>query len=210
MKVLLLKDVYNLGRAGDVKNVADGYGRNYLLPQGLAVMATEGAVKQAERIRKAAAAERARLNEELSSVAQVLEGLEMAFAVKAGETGKLYGSVTTQMIAERIEAETGALVEKRHIDSQPLRALGVHQVAVRLTMDLVPEITVLVHREGEPPESAYAIEEEQEQEAPSEVFADLREELEEAGEAEADLLETQEESAAVEPELEAELDQDLE
>lgn len=209
MKVLLLKDVYKLGRAGEVKNVADGYGRNYLLPQGLATMATPGAMKQAERIMKAAAAERARLNEELGSVAEVLEGLEMAFPVKAGETGKLYGSVTTQMIAEAIEAETGAVVAKRQIDSEPIRSLGVHQISVRLTMDLVPEVTVLVHREGEPPESAYEIEEEEEEETPAEVFAELREELEAEGE-----LAVEQDQEAEEPEeqrdLAAELDQDLE
>lgn len=209
MKVLLLKDVYKLGRAGEVKTVADGYGRNYLLPQGLAVMATQGAMKQAERIKKAGAAERVRLNEELSSVAEVLEGLEIAFPVKAGETGKLYGSVTTQMIAEAIEAQTGALVEKRQIDSEPLRSLGVHQIAVRLTMDLVPELTVLVHREGEPAESAYEIEEEEDQEAPAEVFAELRDELEAEGELPIEAEEVQEEEDD-QPELEAELDQDLE
>lgn len=212
MKVLLLKDVYKLGRAGDVKNVADGYGRNYLLPQGLATMATPGAMKQAERIRKTAAAERARLNEELGSVAEVLEGLEMAFPVKAGETGKLYGSVTTQMIAEAIEAETGAIVEKRQIDSEPIRSLGVHQISVRLTMDLVPEVTVLVHREGEPPESAYEIEEEEEQETPAEVFAELREELEAEGKLAIEQDEEADESEELEEQLDlaAELDQDLE
>lgn len=212
MKVMLLKDVYKLGRAGEVKNVADGYGRNYLLPQGLATMATAGALKQAERIQKAAAAERARLNEELGSVAEVLEGLEMAFPVKAGETGKLYGSVTTQMIADTIEAETGALVEKRQIDSEPIRSLGVHQISVRLTMDLVPEVTVLVHREGEPPESAYEIEEEEEEETPAEVFAELREELEAEGELpiEQDGEAEEPEEPEEQPDLAAELDQDLE
>lgn len=212
MKVMLLKDVYKLGRAGEVKNVADGYGRNYLLPQGLATMATAGALKQAERIQKAAAAERARLNEELSSVAEVLEGLEMAFPVKAGETGKLYGSVTTQMIADTIEAETGALVEKRQIDSEPIRSLGVHQISVRLTMDLVPEVTVLVHREGEPPESAYEIEEEEEEETPAEVFAELREELEAEGDLpiEQDGEAEEPEEPEEQPDLAAELDQDLE
>lgn len=226
MKILLLKDVYKLGRAGDVKNVADGYGRNYLLPQGLAVMASEGAIKQADRIQKAAAAERARLNEELSSVAEVLEGLEMAFPVKAGETGKLYGSVTTQMIADSIEAETGAIVEKRQIDSEPIRALGVHEISVRLTIDLVPQVTVLVHREGEPAESAYEIVQEEEQEAPTEAFADLREELQaedtttvEGGEmvdeeSPAELVDEPIQEIVDQPEklpdLEAEFDQDLE
>lgn len=183
MKVLLLKDVYKLGRAGEVKRVADGYGRNYLLPQGLAVMATQGALKQAERIRKTAELERARLNEELSSVAEVLQDLTLAFPMKAGETGKLYGSVTTTMIADEIQAETGIEVDKRDIDAEPIKTLGVHQVAVRLTIDLVPEFTVLVHREGEPPESAYELEEEEAVEEETESFAELKEELDAEAEA---------------------------
>lgn len=183
MKVLLLKDVYKLGRAGEVKRVADGYGRNYLLPQGLAVMATPGAMKQADRIRKTAELERARLNEELSSVAEVLQDLTLAFPMKAGETGKLYGSVTTTMIADEIQAETEIEVDKRDIDAEPIKTLGVHQVAVRLTIDLVPEFTVLVHREGEPPESAYELEEEEVAEEEIESFAELKEELDAEAEA---------------------------
>jgi large subunit ribosomal protein L9 len=179
MKVILLKDVYKLGAAGDVKRVADGYGRNYLLPQGLAAMASPGMLKQAERIRKKAAEERSRLNQELSAVAERLAGLKLTFAVKAGETGKLYGSITTAMIAEAIEAETGADIQRGQIDSQPVKTIGVHEVPVRLTIDLIPEVTVIVHREGEPPESAYELEEVPEVEAEaSGTFVDLQAELE--------------------------------
>lgn len=202
MKVLLLKDVYKLGRAGEVKKVAAGFGRNYLIPQGLATKATEGALKQAERIKKRAAEERTRLNQELSAIAEQLEGLKLSYAVKAGETGKLYGSITTTMIADSIEEETGAKVERRDIDSQPLKTLGVHNVPVRLTIDLIPEITVLVHREGEPPESAYAVEEEEELEAETAgQFVDLQEELaEEEAVAEAEAAEMDAEMAAIEEE----------
>lgn len=178
MKVLLLKDVYKLGRAGEVKKVAAGYGRNYLLPQGLAVMATPGALRQADRIRTTAAEERSRLNEELGSLAATLEELVLAFPMKAGETGRLYGSVTTMMVAEAIAAETGTEIDKRDIDSEPIKSLGVHKAGVRLTIDLVPEVTVLVHREGEPAESAYEIEAEEAEEVAAEAFADLRDELE--------------------------------
>ncbi len=157
MKVLLLKDVYKLGRAGEVKQVADGYGRNYLIPQGLAVLATPGALKQAERIRRKAEEERARLNQELGAVAEKLNGLTLTFPVKAGETGRLYGSVTRAMIAEAIREAVGVEVDRRDIDAEPIKTLGVHKVAVRLTIDLVPEVTLLVHREGEPPETAYEI-----------------------------------------------------
>ena len=192
MKVMLLKDVYKLGRAGDVKKVADGYGRNYLLPQGLAVLATAGALKASERIRTAAGAERARLNEELGALAEKLAGLTLSFPARAGETGKLYGSVTTAQIAEAIQSASGAQLDKRQIDSQPIKVLGVHPVRVRLTVDLIPEITVLVHREGEAPESAYEIEKAAAERA--EAFAELQKSLE-AEEAE----EKEEEAGTSEP-----------
>lgn len=154
MKILLLKDVYKLGRAGDVKKVADGYGRNYLIPQGLAVLATAGAVKQAERIRTEASARRLELNQEMSGVAEKLEGVLLTFPARASETGKLYGSVTTQMIAEALSDKAGVEISRRQIDSQPLRNLGEHTVPVRLTVDLIPEVKVVVHREGESLDSA--------------------------------------------------------
>lgn len=178
MKVLLLKDVYKLGRAGDVKKVADGYARNYLIPQGLAVLATPGALKQVEYIQRTAAAQRDRLNQELSSVADRLQGVRLIFPAKAGETGKLYGSITTGMIAEAIQRETGAQVERKQVDSQPIKTLGVHTVRVRLTVDLVPEVTVLVHREGEAPESAYAEAEKAAAAARAGEFAELEAALE--------------------------------
>lgn len=149
MKVLLIKDVYKLGRAGDVKKVADGYGRNYLIPQGLAVLATEGALKQAERIRQKAAEARALLNQEMSAVAEKLSRLRLTFSARAGETGKLYGSITAQDIANQIESKIGFKVKRQQIDMEPLRALGEHTVRVRLTMDLVPEVKVYIYREGE-------------------------------------------------------------
>ncbi len=149
MKVLLLKDVYKLGRAGDVKRVADGYGRNFLIPQGLATLATPGALKQAEHIRTEAAASRAILNKEMSGVAEQLSKVTLTFAAKAGETGKLYGSITPQMIVDAIKEKTGFEVNRRQLDSQPIRVLGEHKVHIRLTMDLVPVVNVIVHREGE-------------------------------------------------------------
>ena len=149
MKVMLIKDVYKLGRAGEVKRVADGYGRNYLLPQGLAVLATPGALKQSERIKVQATVQRDALNEEMSVVAEQLTGVVLTFSAKASETGKLYGSVTTQMIADSLSEKTGVEINKRHVDSQPLRAVGEHQVQVRLTVDLVPEVKVIIYGEGE-------------------------------------------------------------
>lgn len=149
MKVLLIKDVYKLGRAGDVKRVATGYGRNFLLPKGLAVLATPNALKQVEAIRADAAVQRDALNKEMGSVAEVLEGKVFTFASKAGETGKLYGSITTQMIADAIQTKHGIEIDRHQIEVMPIRMLGEHKAQIRLTVDLVPEITVIVHREGE-------------------------------------------------------------
>jgi large subunit ribosomal protein L9 len=149
MKVLLLKDVYNLGRAGDIKKVADGYGRNFLMPKGLAVLATAGALKQADRIRIKAAEQRTALNEELGGLAAQVEALRLVFPAKAGETDKLYGSITNQQVADAVAKETGYNIKKQQLEVQPIRTLGEHIVAARLTMDLVPEFTVLVYREGE-------------------------------------------------------------
>ncbi len=154
MKVLLLKDVYKLGRAGDVKRVADGYGRNYLLPQGMAVLATAEALKGAERIRENANVQRAIVNQEMDAVAKQISGLTLTFAARASETGKLYGSVTTQMIADAIKAKSGVEIARRQIDSQPLRMLGEYKVRIRLTVDLIPTIDVVVYREGEAVTSA--------------------------------------------------------
>lgn len=166
MKVLLLKDVYKLGHAGDVKKVADGYGRNYLIPQGLAALATASAVKQAETLRQNAAIARAKLNSELSGVAEKLGGLTLTFAVKAGETGKLYGSITPAQIADKIKAESGLEIDRRNVRHNPLRELGEFKVPVYLTTDLVPNVKVVLHREGEALKTAAA-----EAPAPAEVPA---------------------------------------
>jgi large subunit ribosomal protein L9 len=151
MKVLLTKDVYKLGRAGDVKRVADGYGRNFLLPQGLAVLATPGALKQVDRIRSVAATKRAALNSEMSGVADKITNAVVTFPSKAGETGKLYGSITPQMVVDAINKKFDLGLERRMIEIQPIRTLGEHKARVRLTIDLNPEIKVIVHREGEVP-----------------------------------------------------------
>jgi large subunit ribosomal protein L9 len=149
MKVLLIKDVYKLGRAGDVKRVADGYGRNFLLPQGLAVLATPGALARTEHIRAQANEKRAILNNELGGVAEILSKLTLTFPAKAGETGKLYGSITPAMICDAIKGQSGIEVNRRQLDFEPVRTLGTHKTRIRMTIDLIPEVTVIVYREGE-------------------------------------------------------------
>ncbi len=149
MKVLLLKDVYKLGHAGDVKKVADGYGRNFLIPQELAVLATAGALKNVEKIREKAAVERANLNKEMSGLAEQLTDVELQFVSKAGETGKLYGSITTQMVIDELNKKLGTTLTRHQVEVEPIRTLGEHHAIIRLTIDLNPKIKVIVNREGE-------------------------------------------------------------
>ena len=184
MKVLLIKDVFKLGRAGDVKKVADGYGRNFLMPQGLAVLATRGAVKQADRIRAKASERRDILNNELGGIAAKIAELTLTFSAKSGEMGKLYGSITTQQVADAIEEAIDFKVKRQQLEAAPIRTLGEHKVEVRLTMDLVPVLTVLVYNEGEatptsaedikiePEEEAEIVEEESAEEAVEEEVED--------------------------------------
>ena len=198
MKVMLIKDVYKLGRAGDVKRVADGYGRNFLVPQGLAVLATPGALKQIERIQAQAEIRRAEQNKELQGLSDDIEGVVLTFGAKAGETGKLYGSITTQNVADALQEKTRFEVQRHQIDMQPIRNLGEFTANVRLTMDLVPEIKIIVHREGEaleepqpideivadePPAPEAVMEETTEEEAPAVEEAVAEAPVEEAEEA---------------------------
>jgi large subunit ribosomal protein L9 len=195
MKVLLLKDVYKLGRAGDVKKVANGYGRNYLIPQGLAVLATTGAMKQADRIRTTADVRRTVLNQELSGVAEILSGKVLTFAVRASETGRLYGSVTTRMVADLIKEKLEVDISHRQVELEPIRNIGKFIAPIRLTIDLAPELTVIVHREGAAPDLS-----DEEEEDDDDDDDDDDEEVEEVYEiAEEEAEEEMEEAEAAEP-----------
>jgi len=148
MKVLLLQDVEGLGKAGEVKTVADGYGRNYLIPKGLAMLATAGAMRQAEHIRRVAAQQQAKQKASAEALAEMLSSLTLTFRARAGEKDRLYGSITNADIAEAIERETGHTVDKRKIQlKEPIRSLGEHRVPIRLMSELIPEVTVIVERE---------------------------------------------------------------
>jgi len=149
MKVLLLKDVDNLGRAGDVVTIADGYGRNYLIPRRLAKMATEGTVQEAGQIRKAGERKRARELEDAQALARRIEGLTLTFQARAGEKGKLYGSITPAEMAESLERELGQEIDRRKIVADPLRHVGEHFVAVRLMGDVSATLKVIIQAEGE-------------------------------------------------------------
>jgi len=192
MKVMLIKDVYKLGHAGDVKKVADGYGRNFLIPQGLAVVATAGAMKQADRIRKQAEIRRAEMNSELKGLADQINGVTVTFSAKAGETGKLYGSVTTQDVAAAVTEQVRFEVKKHQVDMQPIRNLGEFIANIRLTMDLIPEVKIIVHREGEAFEEAVEEEAEtQAEEAVAEATTEASAEVETEAEAASETTETE-------------------
>ncbi len=144
MEVILRQAVDNLGHPGDVVTVSNGYARNYLLPRGIAFQATEGNKKRIaqEKARlEAAESERRGTAEEL---ARKLEEVSITFAARVGEEGKLFGSVTAADIAQQLEAQ-GHHIEKRMIDlHEPIKALGVYRVPVRLHADVKPEIKVWV------------------------------------------------------------------
>jgi large subunit ribosomal protein L9 len=145
MKVLLVQDVENLGEAGEVKKVADGYGRNYLIPGGLAVLATSGALKQADLHRRRATRRRERISAEMAALARAIEQTTLTFKAKAGEKGRLYGSVTTADIAEKLAESLGQEVDRRKIVLQaPIKQLGSHTVTVRLSGDHTADFSVVV------------------------------------------------------------------
>jgi len=149
MKVLLTQDVFNLGHAGDVKTVADGYGRNFLLPRGMAVLATTSALTRATRIKSAATDKRARERSDIDALATVIGGSTFNFTVRAGEKGKLYGSITSTQIADAISKKLGSEFDKRKVAlREPIREVGTYTVPVRLSADISPTVTVTVQPEG--------------------------------------------------------------
>lgn len=154
MRVILLDDVENLGQAGDVVEVRDGYARNFLIPRGLVKPATEGALKQVEEIRRAAEKRRARERGHAESIAAVLKETVLEFRVRAGSRNRLYGSITTSDIAEAIKEKTGVEIDRRTIMlDRPLRQLGEYVVPVRLMAGITGEVQVRVLNEhGEIPE----------------------------------------------------------
>jgi len=148
MKVLLTETVDNLGSAGEVKKVADGFARNFLIPKGLAVPATAGTLKQAELRRQAEARRQEQAKVEAESLAGALSQVTLTFQVKAGEKDKLYGSITNADIAEAFERETGQAIDKRKVElEEPIRELGSYDVPIKLLPDLAPRVTVIVERE---------------------------------------------------------------
>jgi large subunit ribosomal protein L9 len=144
MKVVFLQDVPNVAKAGEVKEVAAGYGRNFLIPRKLAALASPQAISQVKTSEKA----QARTDEELVELAQKLEGKEVSLKAHAGAKERLYGSITSADIAAELEKVTKITVDKRKIElAEPIRQLGSYELTIRLGKDITPKITVNVIEE---------------------------------------------------------------
>jgi large subunit ribosomal protein L9 len=144
MEVILRQAVDNLGHPGDIVNVSAGFARNYLLPRGFAYEATAGNKKRMEQERERLEAAEASRREAAEEIAKQLEPVSLTFSARVGEEGKLFGSVTTADIAHQLEAQ-GFKIEKRQIDlHEPLKALGVYRVPIRVHADVRAEIKVWV------------------------------------------------------------------
>jgi large subunit ribosomal protein L9 len=145
MKIILTQDVDNLGAPGDIVEVKDGYARNYLVPRGYAISWTRGAEKQIDQIKRARSAREIRSRDHADEVRDQLEALSVSVAVKAGDTGRLFGSVTTSDVAAAIKKAGGPLVEKRSIDIDGhIKQLGDYPVRVALHPEVDAEVTLHV------------------------------------------------------------------
>lgn len=144
MRVILRREVKGFGKAGDVKDVADGYALNFLLPRGLAVRASEGALREVEREREGVQLRREHERVEKRELAKRIEQTELRFALRGGAQGRVFGSVTNRDIAEALAARGIAVARAQVQLSEPLRALGTHRVEVRLLPDVKATLTVSV------------------------------------------------------------------
>ena len=149
MKIILQKEVEKLGAPGDVVTVADGYARNYLVPRGLAIQASKGAVRQAESLKRAHEERVAKARKEAEGLAEKLQTVKVKLTHRAGGEGKLFGSITAQDLAQEIEKESGQTVDRKaiHLD-EPIRSVGSHEVQIRLHPDVTATVTVEVEPEA--------------------------------------------------------------
>ena len=145
MKVIFLQDVPNVGEAGDIKEVADGYGRNFLVPRNLAIPARSAAINVAEMQRRTKEQKYSDEMAKLVEMAEQIEGKEISLQARAGTKDRLYGAITASDIASELERAIGIVVDKRKIElDEPIHHLGSHEVAIRLAKDLIPKIKVTV------------------------------------------------------------------
>ncbi len=149
MKVILTQDIEKLGDAGSLQEVKPGFARNYLIPKGLAQVATAGMIKQVEARQAAEQRRIAKQEAELQSLADRINGMRLHFVARAGEQGRLFGSVTSTDIAARLSAELGQEIDRRKVDLPGgIHTIGEFPVTVRLVGRLVPQVTAIVTAEG--------------------------------------------------------------
>ena len=148
MKVILTADVTTLGKSGEMKNVADGFARNFLIPQKLAVPASGGAFRAWQHDIASREEKRTRERQEAEIYAQRISSTTLTMGVKVGEGGRLYGSITSKDIADAL-GRRGIIVDRHKVDlDEPLKSLGTYKVAVKVYAGMSPEVTVLVEPKG--------------------------------------------------------------
>ncbi|MGB6873528.1 MAG: 50S ribosomal protein L9 [Dehalococcoidia bacterium] len=150
MKVVLLEDLPGKGKAGEIKEVSKGYARNFLLPRGLALVATPTVIKQVESNLEKEKFEESIDRDKLVELAQQIEGKEIRFKARMGDGERLFGSITAADVAEELSQAIGSVIDKKKIDiGESLRKTGSYEVAVKLASDLNPQITVVIEEEKE-------------------------------------------------------------
>jgi large subunit ribosomal protein L9 len=149
MKIVMRQDVEKVGDKGTVQTVSDGFARNYLIPKGFAVVATPGELKNVEQAERVQARKIAKQEKELQSLADKIDGQRLAFTARASEQGRLFGSVTSGDIAERLGSQIGEQVDRRKVVlDEPIRTTGDHRVSIHLVGRLRPQVTVSVTAEA--------------------------------------------------------------
>jgi large subunit ribosomal protein L9 len=145
MKLILTQEVTGLGTPGDVVEVKDGYGRNFLVPRGLATAWTRGGEKQVAQIKRARGTREVRDLDHAQEIKGQLQGLAVRLPVRAGDTGRLFGSVTVADVADAVSAAGGPSLDKRRIEiAAPIKTVGMHRVSVRLHPDVAADLDVEV------------------------------------------------------------------
>ena len=145
MKVILRSNVEGVGYTGDVVEVANGYAQNFLMPKGLAMRATEGAVSQAAAMKRSRDLQDLKQREVAEEAAQRLEAVSISIEARVGQDDQLYGSVTTSDIAEAVQAQTGIELDRRNMSlEEPIRQVGTHQVEMRLHPEVRVQLTIEV------------------------------------------------------------------
>lgn len=201
MKVILTQDVPKVGDLGTIQDVRDGYARNFLIPQGMARIATPGMIRQVEERQEAERRRIDALEEEMRELGEQIDGIRLEIQARVGEQGRLFGSVTSSDIAEQLSEIAGQEIDRRKVDLEaPIRQIGEFTVPIRLVGRLVPTITVAVFDPSQPMLSVTADEDEDEEIEEEDVY-----QIEVEGiEAETDQIAGTTEELVVDTETEAE------